>query len=121
MTGKDRVTFYVESKELIEAVKKYAKENRFKLSEVYNEAVKRFISFNGSAPKNNGVDDLKRELEEVRNELRTLRRMLEQQGFRSHPSDTLPPPSSQPVSPSGLPSFLRDNPWVEILSERGNE
>jgi len=119
MTGR-KVTFIIESEELENAFKQWARKNRYRLYEAYNMAVKNLIGFNNGSSKSVEPDGVKRELEEIKIELQRLRRMVEQQGFHVsapvHEAQTALPSSS-----SGLPSFLKDNPWVEILASRGEE
>jgi hypothetical protein len=119
MTGR-KVTFIIESEELENAFKQWARKNRYKLYEAYNMAVKSLIGFNNGSPQSVDPDGVKQELEEIKIELQRLRRMVEQQGFHAstqvHEAQTTLPSSS-----SGLPSFLKDNPWVEILATRGEE
>lgn len=64
------------------------------------------------------LDELSRELRE----LKELRPALEARARTPEAGQAAPEPAPAAPSPTAenaLPSFLRDNPWVEILSRKG--
>jgi len=68
------------------------------------------------------VDSLEKAYFSILREVRELRLLLEKKVMVvEKPAEKPPSRIEEKVEPSGLPSFLRDNPWVEILSKRSEE
>ena len=70
-------------------------------------------------------DRIVRELRELRERVESLERALRNASVRLEPERPVVGEvgleRSEALAEEELPSFLRDNPWVEILSRRGDD
>jgi hypothetical protein len=117
---------------LLEEFKQWCKSNRFKFKEGFALAIKTLMTTPQPPPPSpalqKSVDrlEIEAEIKQIKTELRGLRYYVEHvlAGGKpdSQPVDSKPVP--QQPKPNGnfkLPSFLVDNPWVQILENRSQE
>ena len=93
------VTLRIPDKEVWEKAKQYARKQGVTIGRMVVNALELYMS---------REDRILNELKELRAELRSL-------AYSSH---VVKQPEESIVNMQ-LPSYLRDNPWVEILAERG--
>jgi hypothetical protein len=68
------------------------------------------------------VDSLEKAYFSLLREVREIRSILEKRiTVLERPVEKPQPKLEELIEPEGLPSFLKDNPWVEILSKRPEE
>jgi len=110
-----RVTIYLDDEEFQELRRRAAKRG-MTISALVRLSVSRFI-------EREGVERVVEELEMLRREVEEVKRRLDAASVREfaktwEPAKTAVRGGETRAGPdSGLPNFLRDNPWLQILSE----
>jgi hypothetical protein len=104
------VSIRMHEKELWEKAKKYAKENRLTIGKLVASALEFYMG---------REDRILYELKGIREEISKLRNELKA-GEISKPY-MLEKAAKREIEESNLPSYFKDNPWIEVLAKRGKE
>lgn len=69
------------------------------------------------------IDELRREIADLKKNFLALKTELNGLNDKRIVEKAVEPltPSSHPVHENGLPVFLKDNPWITVLSKRGSD
>jgi hypothetical protein len=118
--------------ELLQAFKAWCKDNRFKLKEGFALALKTLLATPQPPPPNPAPQkslsrlEIEAEIKQIKTELRGLqylvKHVLGSAPSNQQPVDSNPlPKQTEPNGDLRLPSFMKDNPWIEILRNRCGE
>ncbi len=111
-----RVAVYLSDEEY-EALRREAERRGLRVSSLVRLAAARLAAEGAPGAGDQG---LRREVERIRRELEELARRVERleragAAARVEAAEQRPRPAA---TDSSLPSFLRDNPWLEVLAEK---